>query len=121
MFIATIALAAGLVQQPVPAPKPELSVIEARLGSCSADFTVKDADGAAVYAATIHVRIRYGFLGIKRMDLEVGSNSDGKARIASLPSGAKSLTYDIRKADKKTTVAQDLSSNCQATYEVSLK
>ena len=121
MLIATIALAVALVQQPVQTPKPELAVIEARLGSCSADFTVKDAAGAPVYAATVHVRIRYGFMGIKRMDLEVGTNSDGKARVASLPSRVKSLTYEIWKADRKTTVAQDLSSNCQATYEVSLK
>jgi hypothetical protein len=35
---------AVLVQEPA-APKPELSVISAKLGTCSADFTVKDADG----------------------------------------------------------------------------
>lgn len=121
MLIATIALAVALVQQPAGAPKPELAVIDARVGACSADFTVKDSDGAPVYAATIHVRVRYGFLGLKRMDLEVGTNSDGKARVAGLPGGAKPLTYDVWKADKKVAVEQNLSSNCQATHEVSLK
>lgn len=123
MLIATFALAAAtLAQQPAAdAPKPDLAVISGRLGPCSADFTVKDADGKPVYAAIVHVRIRYGFLSIKRMDLEVGTNSDGKARVEGLPSKAKPLTYDVTKADKKAVVEQDLSTTCNAAHEVSLK
>jgi hypothetical protein len=123
MFIATIALAAvALVQQPAAGtPKPELAMISARLGVCSADFTVKDSDGKPVYAAIIHVRIRYGFLSLKRMDLEIGTNSDGKARVEGLPGRARPLPYDISKADKKAAVEQDLSSTCNATYDLSLK
>jgi len=123
MFIATIALAAvTLVQQPAAdTPKPELAIISARLGTCSADFTVKDPDGKPVYAAVIHVRIRYGFLSLKRMDLEVGTNSAGKARVEGLPATARPLAYDVSKADKKTGVEQDLSTTCNATYDVSLR
>ncbi len=121
MFIAAIALLGGLIQQPGEAPKPELAIIDARLGPCAADFTVKDGNGAPIYAATVHVRVRYGFMGLKRMDLEVGTNSDGKARVTGLPGGTKPLTYDVSKADKKTTVEQNLSTNCQATYAISLK
>jgi hypothetical protein len=121
MFIA-IVLAVGLMQQPsAETAKPELAVISGRLGPCSADFTVKDADGKPVYAATIHVRIRYGFLSVKRMDLEVGTDSNGKARVEGLPAKAKPLTYDIAKADKKATVEQDLVSTCNATNEITLK
>lgn len=122
MFIATIVLVAvTLVQQPAESAKPELAAISARLGTCSADFTVQDQDGKPVYAAIIHVRIRYGFMSLKRMDLEVGANSDGKARIEGLPGKARPLTYDISKADKKAAVEQDLVSHCNATYGVSLK
>jgi hypothetical protein len=122
MFIVAIALTlAGLGQQPAPAPVPDLAVISARLGGCSADFTVRDGDGKPVYGATAHVRIRYGFMSLKRMDLEVGTNSDGKARVEGLPAKAKPLTYDVSKAGKKATVSQDLASNCQATYEVVLE
>lgn len=123
MFIATIALAAvTLIQQPAAeTPKPELAIISARLGPCSADFTVKDADGKPVYAAVIHVRVRYGLLSLKRMDLEVGTNSEGKARVEGLPGKAKPLTYDISRADKTAAVEQDLSANCNGTYDVSLK
>ena len=123
MIIATIALAAAsLVQQPVAeAPEPDLAVISARLGGCAADFTVKDADGEPIYAATVHVRIRYGFLGIKRMDLEVGTDSAGQARVAGLPDTVKPLTFDVQKAELKATVEQTHLSDCQATYEVSLE
>ena len=119
MLIPLLVLA-SLAQEPA-APKPELPVISAKLGSCSADFTVKDADGKPVYAAMIHVRIRYGFLGVKRMDLEVGTDSDGKARVEGLPKDKRPLVYDVTKAEKKTTANQDLTTNCAATYDLALK
>ena len=122
MLIASIALAASvLVQQPAEPPKPEIAVLKAGLGACSADFTVKDADGKPVYAAMIHVRVRYGMLGIKRADLEVGTNSEGKARIEGLPGKAKPLAYDIQKTPAKAAVEQNVSDNCNAKYEVTLK
>jgi hypothetical protein len=124
MFIATIAVAAvSLAQQPAATgtARPDLAVISARLGDCSADFTVTDSDGKPVYAAIVHVRIRYGFLSIKRMDLEVGTGADGKARVEGLPPKARPLTYDIWKDDKKASVEQDLSSHCTASYEVELE
>ena len=103
------------------AAKPDLAVINARLGNCAADFTVTDASGAPVYAATVHVRIRYGFMSLKRMDLEVGTGSDGKARVEGLPEKAKPLVYDVTKDNLKATVDQDLSTTCSGTYPVALK
>jgi len=122
MLIVTRALvAAVLAQQPVQAPKPDLPTLKAGLGSCSADFTVKDADGKPVYLATIHVRIRYGPMNIKRMDLEVSTNDEGKARVEGLPLKARPLAYDIQKGDQKAAVEQNVATTCQATHEVSLK
>ena len=108
-------------QTPAASPKPPLAVISGRLGPCAADFTVTDASGSPVYAATIHVRIRYGLMSLKRMDLEVGTDSEGKARVEGLPVSAKPLVYEISSAGKKTTVEQNLATRCQATYPVSLK
>ena len=118
--IVTLLLASG-AQAPAASPKPALAVISGRLGPCAADFTVTDAGGSPIYAAAIHVRIRYGLMGLKRMDLEVGTNSDGKARVEGLPASAKPLVYDISSGDKKTTVDQNLATRCQAAYPVSLK
>lgn len=114
-------LALTIAEGQVGAPKPDLATISARLGMCSAAFTVTDADKKPVYAATVHVRLRYGFLGLKRMDLEVGTNSEGQARVEGLPLGGRRLVYDITKETRKATVEQDLTTDCHATYAVAVK
>jgi hypothetical protein len=119
MLIAILFLA--LSQQPAEAPKPEPVILKAGLGSCSSDFTVKDAEGKPAYNATIHVRVRYGVMSLKRMDLEVSTGSDGKARVEGLPAKAKPLLYDIEKAGQKATVEQNLEKTCAASHDVSLK
>ena len=82
---------------------------------------MKDADGKRVYAALVHVKIRYGFAGVKHADLEVGTSSEGRARIEGLPDKARPMTYDITKDDKKADAAQDVSTTCRATFDVVLK
>ena len=99
----------------------DLAVISAKLGPCSADFTVTDASGAPVYAATVHVRIRYGLMSLKRMDLEVGTGSDGKARVEGLPEKARPLLYEVTKGGLASVVQQDLSATCMGTYPVTLR
>ena len=73
-----------------------------------------------VYLATIHVRLRYGFMSLKRMDLEVGTNSDGKARVEGLPAKARPLNYEIVKDSTRRIVTQDLSTVCNGSYSVAL-
>jgi len=112
---------AAQASAPQPGTPPEIPALDAHLGACSADFTIKDADGKPLYLALVHVKVRYGALGVKRMDLEVGTNSEGKARIKGLPDKAKPMTYDITKEDKKTTVDQDVEKTCNAKLEATLK
>ena len=102
------------------APAPEVPVLNAKLGKCSASFTVKDANGAPVYLALVHVRVRYGAMGVKRMDLEVGTNSDGKAVINGLPNKARPMTYDIQKDGKKAVADQVVEKTCEAILDVTL-
>jgi hypothetical protein len=117
-LFALLALSFGAQQT----KEPDVTVMKANLGgSCSVDFTVKNADGKPVFDALVHVRVRYGFAGVKRADLEVGTSSDGKARIVGLPDKAKPMTYDVTKDDKKAEVTQDVSTTCRATFEVTLK
>ena len=118
LIVAVLSFATLTAQSPAD---PQLAVISARIGDCSADFTVRDVGGKPIYAAIVHVRIRYGFMGVKRMDLEVGTNSDGQARVEGLPAKGKPLTYDILQAGRKATVGQDLATACRAKHEVSLK
>jgi hypothetical protein len=120
MTVALVVAALALLQQPAKAP--DVTLMKAALGgSCSADFTVKDAGGKPVYAAMVHVKVRYGFAGVKRADLEVGTSSEGKARIEGLPDKARPMTYDVKKDEKKTEVTQDVADMCHATFDVTLR
>lgn len=122
MFAAAVVLALLLSAQKAAESPSDITVMKANLGgSCSADFTVRDAEGKPVFDALVHVRVRYGFAGVKRADLEVGTSSQGRARIDGLPDKAKPMTYDVAKDDKKAEVAQDVSSTCHATFDISLK
>jgi hypothetical protein len=113
------ALALALAAQ--SANPQEVPVLKANLGNCSADFTVRGADGQPVYNATIHVRVRYGFMSLKRSDLEIGTNADGKARIEGLPAKAKPLAYEIRKDTAAGAATQDVEAMCTASFDVALK
>ena len=117
MLIAALALTLAAQS----ASSQEVPVLNANLGNCSADFTVRGADGQPVYNATIHVRVRYGFMSLKRSDLEIGTNADGKARIEGLPVKAKPLAYDVRKGTAAGAVMQDVEAMCDASFDVALK
>ena len=121
MLLALCFLTAFLLQQAAEQPKPELPALKAGLGPCAADFAVKDADGKPVSQATIHARIRYGALSVKRMDVEVSTNEEGKARIEGLPTKAKPIVYDIEKTGVKATAEQNLATGCLASLQVTLK
>ena len=56
----------------------------------------------------------------KRMDLEVGTNSDGRAVIRGLPDKARPMTYDIQKDGRKAVADQDVAKTCEATLDVTL-
>lgn len=116
-MLAAFALAAVLQG----AGPQEVPVLKANLGDCAADFVVRGADGRPVYNATIHVRVRYGFMNVKRSDLEIGTNAEGKARIEGLPSKAKPLAYDIRKDTATAAVMQDVETMCKASFDIALK
>ena len=120
MLLALFLLTAFLVQQ-AAAPKPEIPVLKAGLGTCAADFVVKDADGKPVYQATVHAKIRYGALSVKRMDVEVNTNDEGKARIEGLPTKARPIVYDVQKAGAKGTVEQNVATGCEAALQVTIK
>jgi hypothetical protein len=124
--VVTIALlvAAALAQNPATPVEqpPDVTVMKAALGGmCTADFTVKDAAGKPVYGASVHVRVRYGFMGVKRADLDVGTSSLGKARVEGLPDKAKPLEWEVQKEMKRASAEQLVESNCNAKFDVTLK
>jgi hypothetical protein len=103
------------------AQEPAVPVVKADVGPCSADFTVTDSESKPVYDAKIQVRVRYGFMSKRKTDLEVGTNSNGKARIEGLPEKAKKpLEFRVRHGKSSKSVAQDPASDCHANFAVVL-
>jgi len=123
MVLASIAVGVALLAQAQSLQSPaDVTLMKAGLGgSCSADFTVQDAGGKPIAGASVHVKMRYGFAGVKRADLEIETSPVGKGRIEGLPDKAKPMTYEIKKDELKAEVTQDVSNTCHATFEVTLK
>jgi hypothetical protein len=100
----------------------EVPAVNAGLGPCTADFAVADGAGKPLYNAKVSVTFKYGFLGMRRMELEVGTNSDGKARVAGLPSKVRKhpLGFVISYGDRVKSIEHYPAVNCNARYEVVL-
>ena len=97
-------------------------VIDGGIGTCTAAFTVNDENAAPVYDAKIHVHIAYGFMYARKMDLEVGTNIDGKARFEGLPARTKSgLNFTATKADTQGTAFVDPSTTCKSDLIITLQ
>jgi hypothetical protein len=105
------------------APNKQVPVIEGGTGPCSLELTVRGADGKPVYAATVKVHIKYGFGGIRRLDLEAGTNSDGKVRFAGLPARVQRPPLEFRASKDEFTgiAAFDPSTECQARHDITLE
>ena len=105
----------------VAAQSPQIPVVDGGLGSCRADFTVKDGSDKPIYNAKIHVLIKYGFFSKRKTELEVGTNSDGKARVTGLPNMPKKpLEFTIKSGTVSKNISDDPSDNCNANFGVTL-
>lgn len=100
----------------------KIPVMDGGAGPCSLDLTVTGLDAKPVYAAIIKVHIAYGFAGIRRLDLEAGTNSDGKVKFTGLPRRVHQAPLEFRasKDDLQGVSTVDPSSDCQASRTVSL-
>lgn len=118
-------LLALLMALPLSAQTPDphsVPAIDAALGTCSADFTITDADNKGIYAAKIKVRIAYGFMSARKLDLEVGTSVDGKARFTGLPNRLKNgLFFEASEGDRTGNAFDDTSKTCQAQFTVVLR
>jgi hypothetical protein len=103
------------------ANEPEVPVVDGGLGSCKADFTVKDGEGKPIFNAKINVLIRYGFLGLHKTELEAGTNSEGKARFTGLPNRArKPMEFVVKSGTVSKTVTDDPAETCNAVFDVTM-
>ena len=122
--VTMLALASGPTASGRDGTDPKtIPVVDGALGSCSADFTVRDAAGAPVYNAKIRVHIAYGFMNAHKLDLEVGTNADGKARFEGLPNKLKhgGLTFYASHDVQEGSAFIDPATTCKAQLPITLQ
>jgi hypothetical protein len=99
----------------------DIPSVSADLGPCSARFTVTDGT-KPLYDAKVRTRIKYGAFGVRKLDLEVGTDANGKASVTGLPNVTKQpISFEIVKDDIARTVIFDPAQKCEATYDVALR
>jgi|WetSurMetagenome_2_1015567.scaffolds.fasta_scaffold899110_1 hypothetical protein len=96
-------------------------VVDAHLGVCSTTVTVLNSEDKPVYNAKITVDLHYGFLGVRKMSLEVGTNSDGKATLAGLPEKQKKpFEFQVTNGSISKKVLVDAATKCKDVIQVKL-
>jgi hypothetical protein len=105
------------------AQNENVPVIQGGAGPCSIELIVRSADGKPVYATTVKVHIKYGFGGMRRLDLEAGTNSDGKVKFTGLPDRVQRPPLEFHASkDEVTGVASfDPLSECHALRDITLE
>ena len=99
-----------------------IPVIDGGIGPCTADFTITDSSNIPIYNAKIKVHIAYGTLSIRKLDLEVSTNADGKGRFTGLPNKLKrGLFFEASQADLQAEAFDDPSKNCTAQFTLALQ
>jgi hypothetical protein len=105
-----------------PVDPTTVAVVDAGLGPCAADFTITDAANQPIYAANIHVRITYGFMNLHKLDLQVGTNADGKARFVGLPGSRKQgLFFLASEGDREGSAFDDPGKTCKTQFTIILR
>jgi hypothetical protein len=114
--------AASLAQaQQPPENSAAVPVAKAGAGPCMADFTVRDASGKGVYNAKITLQLQYGFLGVRKLDLNVGTNYEGKAEVDGLPEKTKrAAEFKISHGNVSKTVPYDPLNHCYSQNDIML-
>jgi len=106
----------------LPVIAADVPKISADLGSCSADFHVVDGTGKPIYNARVHTLVRSGAFGIHKLDLEIRTDSDGRASVINLPEVPKRpIVFDISNGSATTTLPYDPTQQCKAKFDVTLK
>jgi hypothetical protein len=121
-LLTSLSLSTAQAQNAAPADSKTVPVIDGAIGPCSAEFTITDNAGAPVYAATISVHIAYGFMYLRKLDLQIGTSASGQARFTGLPDRTKQgLFFRASEGSREGTAFVDSSKTCKANLTVALE
>jgi hypothetical protein len=119
--LALVPLRAQTATQNAPDPH-SVPTLDGGIGPCSADFIVTDSAGSPVYNATIKVHIAYGTWSVRKLDLQVSTNVDGKARFTGLPDHIKhGLIFHATEGNRAGESFDDPANTCKAQFTITLQ
>jgi hypothetical protein len=97
-------------------------VMDGGAGPCSLELTITGPGTKPVYDATVKVHIAYGFAGARKLDLQAGTNADGKLKFTGLPARVHRppLEFQATKGEFQAVVDYDPSAECEAKHEITL-
>jgi len=106
-----------------PPASSQVPVIDGAAGPCSLELTILGADAKPVYNATVKVHITYGFGGFHKLDLQAGTNSDGKVKFTGIPAKVHNapLEFDATKDALEGSINYDPLNECQGKHDVKLE
>lgn len=121
-LLMAVSFSAAQTQNPAPADSKTVPVIDGGIGPCSADFKVIDNAGAPIYAANISVHIGYGFMYLRKLDLQIGTSASGQARFIGLPDRTKQgLFFRASEGGREGTAFVDSAKTCKADLTITLE
>jgi len=120
LLVATAAVVCGRNDSSQSSKVP---VIDGGAGPCSFELIVFTPDGKPAGAADVKVHIAYGFGGFRRLDLEAGTNYDGKVNFTGLPAKVKNppLEFHASKEQWVGSARFDPALECQARHDIKLQ
>jgi hypothetical protein len=100
----------------------KIPLMDGGAGPCSLELTVNGPDGKPVYDAKVKVHITYGFGGFHKLDLEAGTNVDGKLKFTGLPDRVHRppLEFHASKDDMQGTATYDPYNQCEGKHDITL-
>jgi hypothetical protein len=125
-----IALVAGAQSQPSqnqsgekPPAASQVPVIDGAVGPCSLELTILGVDAKPVYNATVKVHITYGFGGFHHLDLQAGTNADGKVKFTGMPIKVHNppLEFYAAKDQLEASLNYDPTAECHAQHDLKLE
>ena len=115
IFLSTPVAGADNSKQDVPS-------IDAEAGPWSVDDSHGWIRRAGLRELPIRVRVSYGFLGVRRVDLEIATNAEGKAKFVGLPQdGERILYFRATKGRLKGVAVHSTGQNCEARHLIVLR
>ena len=122
LMLGVASVASAAFAQSTSKPTPDIAVVNGNLGRCSLELTVNLPDGKPAYGATVKVHIAYGFGGFHKLDLEGGTNAEGKVKFTGLPTSVRRppLEFEGSKDDLEGVATYDPAAQCHAQQTITL-